>query len=235
MSNKYYNWYHAIINNRKKKSADINEYQEIHHILPRSIGGSNDLENLIALSSREHFVCHYLLTKMYPVGTCEWYKMQHAFMMMAASANGKRYMNSRLYEACRKNFSLVMSLNQSGTKNSQFGKVWITNLVLEKNQKIEEHELPHWLEVGWIKGRIIDFARAKRAKIDRRAIAREAARQKACELWEMYLKSDCKSVAAFVDKSNYPHSTISLTILWRKHIQEYKDHVWPGKRRLLNN
>ena len=84
MSNKYYNWYHAIINNKKEKSVDINEYQEIHHILPRSIGGSNDLENLIALSSREHFVCHYLLTKMYPVGTCEWYKMQHAFMMMAA-------------------------------------------------------------------------------------------------------------------------------------------------------
>ena len=91
------------------------------------------------------------------------------------------------------------------------------------------------MEVGWIKGRIIDFVKAKREKIDRRAIAKEAARRKARELWEIYIKSDCKSVAAFVDKSNYPHSTISLTILWRKHIQEYKDHVWPGKRRLQNN
>jgi hypothetical protein len=151
--NKYMKWYNNLVNHRKNNAA-FNTYVEQHHIIPRCLGGSNNRDNLVKLTAREHFICHYLLTKMYIVGTLEWYKMHHAFMIMAASSNGKRYFNSRLYNACRENFSKCMSRSQRGENNSQYGKLWITNISLEKNMKIKIDELNHWLAIGWTRGRI---------------------------------------------------------------------------------
>ena len=37
--------YHNIINNRLENPV-LNEYTECHHILPKSLGGSNDKSNL---------------------------------------------------------------------------------------------------------------------------------------------------------------------------------------------
>ena len=118
----YEKLYNKIINNRKLNPIADNEYGEKHHIIPRSLGGSNDSSNLVKLSAREHFICHALLAEMYPKGSFEWYKMNHAFMMMKSEAsNQNRYMNSRIYELKKKDFSDVMSYSQSGEKNSQYG------------------------------------------------------------------------------------------------------------------
>lgn len=38
---------------------------ETHHILPRSIGGTDEQDNLVKLTYRRHFIAHWLLTKMY--------------------------------------------------------------------------------------------------------------------------------------------------------------------------
>jgi hypothetical protein len=62
IDNKYKKWYYQIIDNaRKRKTPDI---KETHHIIPRCIGGSNEKENLVDLTPREHFICHWMLTKM---------------------------------------------------------------------------------------------------------------------------------------------------------------------------
>lgn len=39
------------------------QYQE-HHILPSSLGGSDEKSNLVLLTPREHYICHLLLTRM---------------------------------------------------------------------------------------------------------------------------------------------------------------------------
>jgi hypothetical protein len=39
-------------------------YIEKHHIIPKSLGGSNDVSNLVCLTAKEHFICHLLLPKM---------------------------------------------------------------------------------------------------------------------------------------------------------------------------
>jgi hypothetical protein len=39
-------------------------YCEKHHIVPRSIGGSNVASNLVNLTAREHFIAHMLLPRM---------------------------------------------------------------------------------------------------------------------------------------------------------------------------
>lgn len=37
---------------------------ERHHIKPRCLGGTNDKKNIVRLTYREHFLAHWLLTKM---------------------------------------------------------------------------------------------------------------------------------------------------------------------------
>lgn len=52
------------ISNPLKKSNDL--YTEVHHIVPKCLGGSDNHDNLIRLTIREHFLAHRFLSKMYP-------------------------------------------------------------------------------------------------------------------------------------------------------------------------
>jgi len=40
-------------------------YCEVHHIVPRCIGGGNEQDNLVSLSARQHFVAHQILAKIH--------------------------------------------------------------------------------------------------------------------------------------------------------------------------
>jgi hypothetical protein len=62
IENKYTKLYYKITSNAKQRITD--GYTELHHIIPQSTGGSNDKENLVELTAREHFICHWLLIKM---------------------------------------------------------------------------------------------------------------------------------------------------------------------------
>jgi hypothetical protein len=96
LDNKYTNWYFNIVANAKQTAA----YTEKHHIVPRSLGGSNDKSNIIKLSAREHFICHWLLSKM--CAGNERNKMVYAlFMMKKESKQHQRYftpITSRVFE-----------------------------------------------------------------------------------------------------------------------------------------
>lgn len=62
-----------------KKTVEY--YTEKHHIIPKSLGGTNDSENLVLLTGREHYVAHWLLTKF--TGNTTKQKMVFAFWLMA--------------------------------------------------------------------------------------------------------------------------------------------------------
>lgn len=153
--------YFNLIEKRKKYSPDVNIYTEKHHIIPKSLGGENHSDNIVVLTSREHFICHALLSEMYEEGTNEWYKMNHAFMIMKANSknhdNNNRYFGSRLYEYKKEDFSKVMSKLQGGKNNSQYGKIWIFNPHTEENKKILSEDLPIYEDCGWEKGRVIKW------------------------------------------------------------------------------
>lgn len=55
--------YKELIDYAKSKSRAKGgkEYYELHHILPKSMGGTNEKENLILLTLQEHVLAHYLL------------------------------------------------------------------------------------------------------------------------------------------------------------------------------
>jgi len=60
--------YLKIYNNliEKSKNRVLVCYTEKHHIVPKCIGGSDDISNLASLTPEEHFVAHQLLVKIYP-------------------------------------------------------------------------------------------------------------------------------------------------------------------------
>ena len=77
----YQRIYDAII--ERAKSRGLNKkllvgYFERHHIIPRCLNGSNDKDNLVLLTGREHYLCHWLLWKV----NKENQSLLHAFRML---------------------------------------------------------------------------------------------------------------------------------------------------------
>jgi 5-methylcytosine-specific restriction endonuclease McrA len=97
----YKKHYNLLINSRKKLSRikNKNEYFEQHHIIPKSMGGNNNKDNLILLTPREHFLSHWLLYRIYRNRATA-----SAFYRMCQKGNNnmKRYIpSSRIYEEAR--------------------------------------------------------------------------------------------------------------------------------------
>ena len=99
--NKYARWYRAIV--EKHQATSHEGTVERHHIVPKSLGGSNDAANIVRLPSRTHFVCHRLLARMFAQGTRERQKMSLALHKMAYGTNASKYsVSSHAYESIRK-------------------------------------------------------------------------------------------------------------------------------------
>lgn len=123
LDNKYTKWYNSIIN--KASNRTTTGYTEKHHIIPSSLGGTNDKENLVQLTAKEHFICHLLLTKMVEGNNKR--KMTYAVWLLCNVRNHNqpdRYIpNSRVYQSIRKQYAINISENQRGIKKtySSFG------------------------------------------------------------------------------------------------------------------
>jgi len=85
---------------------------ERHHIIPKSLGGSNDKNNLVELTAREHCLVHLLLAKIHKG------KMWNAALIMT----NRFKLNSRAYEIVRIEYSKEMSKRMIGIKNFYFNK-----------------------------------------------------------------------------------------------------------------
>lgn len=120
--NKYSNWYGAIIENAKNRKNL--GYIESHHIRPLSMGGNNTPDNMVDLTAREHFVCHWLLTKM-TTGE-DHYKMLNALRMMRAqNPNQLRYktkITARVYANLKEEYSKLQSIKVSGSGNPMYNR-----------------------------------------------------------------------------------------------------------------
>ncbi len=50
----------------RAKTRQLEGYRERHHIIPKCMGGNDDVTNLVYLTAREHFVVHKILCKIFP-------------------------------------------------------------------------------------------------------------------------------------------------------------------------
>lgn len=93
-------YYNLISKARARASSKIEAravldgYSECHHIIPKCIGGTDDISNLVHLSAREHFVSHLLLTKIYP----KEYKLLYACFRMLFTNHNEERLRGKTYE-----------------------------------------------------------------------------------------------------------------------------------------
>jgi len=209
--------YFSIIENRKNNP--YNGYVECHHIVPKSLGGTDDKNNLVNLSAREHFICHLLLTKMYSEGTVNYHKMVKAFMMMLVckSENQQRVMTSKKFEYLRIKFSEIQSASQSGINNSQFGKT----KSIELKNKIRESVSKTLAAKG--------LGEKKKLKQQRR-IQNEINRKKELDLYrEYYIIYKKVGFDEFVVQTGYDKSKPNLVQRFKKLLPEFEPQN--GKKR----
>lgn len=113
IQNKYFFWYKKLCS-----SEYHGEDSHIHHIIPKSLGGTDDPKNLIKLSYRQHFVAHRILLKI--TSGKDRSKMAFALMRFGKS--------SRSFAQASRQISIALS----GEGNPMFGK----SLSEEHRQKI---------------------------------------------------------------------------------------------------
>lgn len=89
--------YDQIIALAKARAAP-DGYTERHHVVPKSMGGTNAKANIVRLTGREHFVAHRLLAKIHPTTG-----MVHAVYLMACidRRHGRYRVTARTYETLR--------------------------------------------------------------------------------------------------------------------------------------
>ena len=136
MDNKYQTWYNQITENAKTRTLD--GYTETHHVLPRSMGGDDSADNRVELTAREHFVCHWLLTKM--TEGDDHYKMLNALRIMRAeSPRHQRYntkITARVYANLKEEYAGLQSKRVSGENNPMYGKTWTEEQKLAHSKKV---------------------------------------------------------------------------------------------------
>jgi hypothetical protein len=86
LQNKYTKCYYSIINRAKSRDLPKETYTEKHHIIPKSLGGANDQNNLIRLTAKEHRLVHILLPRM-TIDPAHTKSMWYALWMMLRTKN----------------------------------------------------------------------------------------------------------------------------------------------------
>lgn len=111
---KYTKWYNQIIQNRQCNLLNNDIYGELHHIIPKSLGGSNLKSNLVKLTAREHFIVHLLLIRM--VHDNDVYRMIHAIIRFKAKIQTSREFNL---------LRTTLHTYSKGKYNYAYGRIWI--------------------------------------------------------------------------------------------------------------
>lgn len=148
--NKYHKIYSSIIDNALSREILENAYYETHHIIPKALGGTNHVTNLVKLTAKEHFLCHRLLTKC----TAGKHKAKMVFalncMLRSTVSQDRHVANSREYDYIKKLVSKEMSKLHSGKHVSDETRLKISNSRKGK--------------VPWMKGRTHDEHTRERIK-----------------------------------------------------------------------
>lgn len=189
----YQHHYNLLIEKRKLERPP--GYSEVHHIVPRSWGGSDAPDNLVRLTAREHRLAHLLLFKLS-------FGKKRADMAASIFLIGRT--TSRAYQKAKEELASRMS-QISGRRmreNNPFkgkpsniaGKVWITDG--HRNRCIDPTEV---VPEGWRKGRSIVLTEAGSARKSASTAAHNRSRENPLKgkRWKMSPKGvqSCKDAA----------------------------------------
>jgi hypothetical protein len=69
----YLNIYADLINKSRQRLITSRIGFHLHHIVPKSLGGTDDLENLVFLTHKEHMLAHTLLAMQW---SNQWFSVE---------------------------------------------------------------------------------------------------------------------------------------------------------------
>lgn len=136
LDNKYARWYTGIVTNALTRSVPVG-YIEKHHILPRSfeLGGVRDKRNIVPLTAREHFVCHWLLTKMFKSDSHYCHKMIYALVWLSTGTKKNKHLKyhtkitSRVIERNRIQVAAIRGI-ECTINGQRYPNPWQAHLIL---------------------------------------------------------------------------------------------------------
>lgn len=221
--------YDLIVQKDRDLQKDI--YTERHHIIPRSLGGSNKKDNIIRLTAREHFICHLLLTKIYPEGSIEWIKMFKAFNMMLFrhGSNQQRYINSHWYAYFKENYSKAQSLAQLGVNNTCYGSRWMIHPNTKEVKKVCKEEVDKYQNLGFIFGRSPKrLSKVNGGIVYKKHTPRDAKKQEQKRLLKIAKAVNCKDVPRGIGRYiNLVHKTEHKFLRIQENQWKYVDKsIW---------
>jgi len=136
--------YENIIEKAKSENRIRNAeiYYENHHILPKCLGGNGGKDNLVFLTLREHFICHKLLTYIYPGNR----KIACAYHRMAVSKRLGNLVSSRDYEYAKKLCKNIPIDEDTKKKISKMLKMTPEKRKEYKKKEKEQKKLNKWFQ-----------------------------------------------------------------------------------------
>jgi hypothetical protein len=139
LHNKYTTIYYNIVNRAKSRILKENVYTEKHHIIPKSLGGTNDKNNIVSLTAKEHYICHRLLVKMLE-GENKKKMIYAAWMMMVGM---KRHTpTAKIYQILKEQMVEMLKNRVGPNKGKKLSTEWKENIKNsfndERRRKISE-------------------------------------------------------------------------------------------------
>lgn len=126
---KYLKCYESLIEKARHKMIGLDEKTEKHHIIPKSLGGSDDDTNIVELRLREHFFVHKLLVKITRGRNKS--SMLRALYMMSNTRGMK--LPSTTYASCRES---MCEMNST--------RIWTT----ESKLKNSKSKIDYWKSIN---------------------------------------------------------------------------------------
>ena len=135
LTNKYSKLYFTITSNAKQRITE--GYTETHHIIPQSLGGDNHKENLVELTAREHFICHWLLIKM--TEDKDRSKMLYALNGMKAENKFQQRYHTKITARVYEKYRIEHAKNHSNTMKGKLA--WNKGKPMSDAQKQKLREI----------------------------------------------------------------------------------------------
>jgi hypothetical protein len=110
----YKKHYDLLMANGKNRMLD--GYVEKHHIVPRCLGGTDEVENLVQLTPEEHYLAHQLLVKIYPN---HFGLLSSAMFMTGGNKNRK---SNKVYGWLKRRYSDYMKGPNNPGKHQPIGE-----------------------------------------------------------------------------------------------------------------